>query len=72
MTENTKKLRTCYLMVRDVPGQEDEAALEWGVDFGLDEDEELTKDHEELTESQFTVFQFMQILKGTFAESEIP
>ena len=58
-------------MVRDVPGQEAEAALEWGVQFGLDEGEELPKDHEDLTEAQYTIFQFMQILEGTFKDAEV-
>lgn len=61
-------MRTCYLMIRDVPGQEGEAALEWGVDFGLKEGEELPTDHEELTEAQYTVYMMMQTLKGTFEE----
>jgi hypothetical protein len=61
--------RTVYLMVRDVPGQEDEAALEWGVDWDLDEGEELPVDHEGLSDAQFTIFQFMQTLKGTFEEA---
>lgn len=61
--------RTVYLMVRDAPGQEDEASLEWGVDWDLDEGEELPEDHEELSDAQFTIFQFMQTLKGTFEEA---
>ena len=56
-------------MVRDAPGQEDEASLEWGVDFDLDDGEELPEDHEELSNAQFTIFQFMQTLKGTFEEA---
>jgi len=66
-----KKHRTCYLMVRDIEGQECEAALEWGVEFDLEEDEELPEDHEELTEAQYTVFMMMQTLKGTFADAEV-
>jgi len=61
--------RTCYLMVRDAPGQEDEASLEWGVEWDLDEGEELPVDHEELSNAQYTIFQFMQTLKGTFEEA---
>lgn len=60
--------RTVYLMVRDAPGQEDEASLEWGADWDLDEGEELPTDVEELSNAQFTIFQFMQTLKGTFEE----
>lgn len=64
--------RTCYIMVRDVPGQGEEvAALEWGVDFGLAEGEELPADVEELTEAQYTVYMMMQTLKGTFEDSEV-
>jgi hypothetical protein len=59
-------------MVQDVPGQEDEAALEWGVDFGLAEGETLPKDVEDLTEAQYTVFMMVQTLKGTFDEIGIP
>lgn len=58
--------RKCYIMVVDVPGKgEDEAALEWGVDFGLAEGEELPADIEELTEAQYTIYMMMQTLKGT-------
>jgi hypothetical protein len=59
-------------MVRDIEGQGDEeAALEWGVEFDLAEGEELPADHEKLTEAQFTVFQFMQTLKGVFEDAEV-
>jgi hypothetical protein len=63
--------RTCYLMVRDVSAEEGEAALEWGVEFGLKEGETLPEDHEELTEAQFTVFKMVQILRGVFEDSEV-
>jgi len=67
-----KKNRTCYLMVRDVPGQDDEeAAVEWGVDFNLEDGEELPTDHEDLTESQYTIFMMMQTLKGTFDDAQV-
>lgn len=56
-------------MVRDVPGQEHEAALEWGVDFNLAEGEELPEDVEQLTEAQYTIFMMAQTLKGTFTEA---
>jgi hypothetical protein len=58
-------------MVKDVPGQEDDAALEWGVDFGLEEGEELPTDHEELTEAQYTIYMMMKTLGGTFDELDI-
>lgn len=57
-------------MIRDVPGQDHEAALEWGVDFGLEEGEELPEDHELLTEAQYTVHMMMQTLSGTFKQLE--
>lgn len=60
------KNRTCYLMVKDIDGQDCDAALEWGVDYGLEEGEELPEDVEQLTEAQYTVFRIMKILKGTF------
>ncbi len=61
--------RTCYLMVRDIEGQgEDEAALEWGVEFGLEEGEALPEDHEDLTEAQYTIYKMMKALQGTFDE----
>ncbi len=64
--------RTCYLMVRDIEGQgEEEAALEWGVDFNLEEGEELPEDVEELTEAQYAVFKFMKTLQGVFEDSEV-
>jgi hypothetical protein len=56
-------------MVRDAEGQESESALEWGVDFNLEEGEELPADHEDLTDAQYTIFQMMQTLKGTFKEA---
>lgn len=55
-------------MVRDVEGQADEAALEWGVDYGLKEGEELPKDIEDLTEAQYSVYMMIRALKGTFEE----
>lgn len=55
-------------MVRDVEGQADEAALEWGVDYGLEEGEELPKDIEDLTEAQYSVYMMIRALKGTFEE----
>lgn len=58
-------------MVRDIPGQEVEAALEWGVEFDLEEGEELPKDVEDLTEAQYTIFQMMRTLEGTFADAEV-
>lgn len=61
--------KVCYLMVRDIEAGDDETALEWGVDFGLEEGEKLPEDHEELSEAQFVIFQMMQTLKGTFEES---
>lgn len=57
-------------MVKDAPGQDDESALEWGVDMGLKEGEVLPKDVEELTEAQYTIFRMAQTLKGTFEETE--
>lgn len=66
------KLRTCYLMIKDIPhGNDEEAAITWGVDWGLDEGEELPEDHEELSEAQYAVLQFMQTLKGTFEQSDV-
>lgn len=66
-----KKLRTCYLMVKDIPNQSDEeAAIVWGVDWGLEEGEELPEDHEELSEAQYAVHCMMQTLKGVFDESD--
>lgn len=65
------KNRTCYLMVKDLSAEEGEAALEWGVSYGLEEGEELPTDVEELTEAQFTVFQMLQMLKGVFDDAEV-
>ena len=56
-------------MVKDAEGQESEAALEWGVNWDLDEGEELPTDVEDLTEAQFTIYQMMMILKGTFEDA---
>ncbi len=61
--------RTVYFMVKDAEGQENEAALEWGVNWDLDEGEELPTDVEDLTEAQFTIYQMMMILKGTFEDA---
>ena len=58
--------KTCYIMVRDVEGQE--VALEWGADYGLADDETLPDDVEELTEAQYTVYRFVRALQGVFDE----
>ena len=58
--------KTCFLMVRDIPAGEGEAGLEWGVDYGLGDGEELPEDVEDLSEAQYTVFRFVQTLRGTF------
>ena len=72
MTENTQnKNRVCYVMVRDVPAPEGDAGLEWGVDYGLEEGEELPKDIEDLTEAQYSVYMMIRALKGTFDEVSI-
>jgi len=65
------KDRVCYLMVKDIPAPEGEIGLEFGADFNLDEGEELPEDIEQLSEAQFTVFKFLSMLRGTFAEAEI-
>jgi len=59
--------KRCYLMVRDVEGQEG-VGLEWGVDYNLEEGETLPEDHEELSEAQYTVFMFVRTLQGVFDE----
>lgn len=53
-------------MIKDVEGQE--VGLEWGVDYGLAEGEELPTDHEELSEAQFTIYMFTRTLQGVFSE----
>jgi hypothetical protein len=60
-------------MIRDIEAGDQalDAAIEWGVDFGLEEGEELPEDHEELTEAQYTVCQMMQTLKGVFEEAGV-
>lgn len=66
------KPRTCYIMIKDVPGQEEGvAALEWGIDLNFHEGEEMPDDIEELTEAQYAVWQMVQTLKGVFADAEI-
>jgi len=61
-----QKPRTCYIMIKDVAGQE--VSLEYGADYGLEDGEELPKDVEELTEAQYTAFKFVQALNGTLDE----
>lgn len=63
MSSNAK---TCFLMIRDIPAGEEEAGLEWGVDYGLADGETLPEDVEDLSEAQYTVFRFVQTLRGTF------
>jgi hypothetical protein len=58
-------------MVRDVEGQESEAALEWGVNYGLEEGEELPKDIEDLTEAQYTIYTMFRTLNGTFEDADV-
>jgi hypothetical protein len=50
-----------YLMVRDL---DDQVGIEWGVDWGLEEDEGLPTDIEELSESQYVVWKFIKVLQG--------
>ena len=57
-------------MVRDAPGQEDEAAIEFGISYGIEEGEELPTDVEDLTEAQYTIYCMMQTLKGTLDNVE--
>ncbi len=58
-------------MVKDVPGQDDEASLEFGVHYDLAEGEELPEDHNDLTDAQYTIFRMLQVLRGTFDEKDI-
>jgi hypothetical protein len=60
------KPRTCYIMIKDIIGQE--VGMEYGVDYNLEEGEELPKDVEDLTEAQYTAFKFIQMLRGTFED----
>lgn len=50
-------------MVKDV-GVEGDLAIEWGVDWGLAEGEELPEDVEGMTEAQYTVWRFLKVLQG--------
>lgn len=59
-SEKTTEARTTYLMVRDIEGQ---SAIEWGVDWGLNEGEELPEDVEDLTEAQYTVWKVIAVLQ---------
>ena len=59
-------VKTCYIMVRDIEGQE--IGLEWGADYGLEEGEVLPEDVEELTEAQYTIYRFVRTLTGVFDE----
>ena len=59
-------------MVKDIPeGDDEEAALEWGVDWGLEEGEQLPEDHEDLSEAQYAIHCMMQTLKGVFDASDV-
>ena len=59
-------------MVKDIPqGSDEEAALEWGVDWGLEEGEQLPEDHEDLTEAQYAIHMMLQTLKGVFEDSSV-
>lgn len=52
-------------MVKDIGGQDDDnAGIEWAVDWGLEEGEELPSDVEELSDAQYTVWQFICVLRG--------
>lgn len=59
MSERTK--RRAYLMVVDA---DDGSGIEFGVDWGLDEGEELPEDIEDLSRAQYTVWQIVRALKG--------
>lgn len=58
-------------MVKDAPGQESEAALEWGLDLGLEEGEEMPTDVEDLTEAQYTIYMMFKTLNGTFDDASV-
>lgn len=62
--------RRAYLMIQDVEGAEDEASIEWGVDWGLTEGEELPEDVEELSEAQYAIWKFLKVLQGLGNEPE--
>lgn len=61
-------VKTCYLMIKDVEGQE--VGLEWGVNYDLGEGEELPTDIEELTEAQYAIYRMSLALQGTFEEAK--
>jgi hypothetical protein len=48
-------------MLVDIEGEEN---LEYGIDWGLEEGEELPDDIEELTLAQYTAWKFMCVLRG--------
>lgn len=52
---------TVYLMVKDIDGQ---IGIDWGVDWGLAEGEELPHDVEELSDAQYTVWQCIRAIRG--------
>jgi hypothetical protein len=57
----TDKVKTVYLMIKDIDGQ---AGVEWGVDWGLDEGEELPEDVEDMTQAQYTVWMCIQAIRS--------
>lgn len=63
--------RKVYLMIQDVEGVADEdAGIEWGVDWGLAEGEELPEDVQDLTPAQYTVWRFIKVMQGLGNEPE--
>lgn len=51
-----------HLMIEDW-SHEGKEGIDWGVDWGLEEGEELPEDVESLTLAQYTVWQFITVIK---------
>ena len=63
------KARTCYIMIKDVNVDGDEG-IEFGVNWGQDEGEQLPTDVEELSMAQYTTWQVVRVLRGLGADDD--
>lgn len=51
-----------HLMIEDW-SHEGKEGIDWGVDWGLEEGEELPEDVHDLTLAQYTIWQFITVIK---------
>ena len=59
--------KKCYLMIEDLDGQE---GIQWAVEWGLEEGEQLPEDVEDLSMAQYAVWRFLMVLNNWITDDE--